>query len=169
MRFRMRASARLQDTSQQNPPSTLTVVLIGLAGTGAGLYFMLVGLGIVPAPSKAHAPHWVVFAAGLAFALGGLGIVLPRIAGVTTGRAELPPTAPYWLQVAQYLLFVTILFCFAAIGTWIAIGPGPRTFGGNVPVGAIGGRIMFGIGALMIWLCLIPIVVSGARRLLGRG
>jgi hypothetical protein len=154
---------------KQDPPSPGTVVLVGLVAVGAGLYFMLVGLGLVPAPGKANAPYWLVFAAGLAFALGGLGVILPRAAGVEAKDGELPQNAPRWLQVAQYLLILTIFACFGAIGTWIAVGPGPRTFTGTVPVGAIGGRIVFGIGAVIIWLILIKVAISGARRLLGGG
>jgi hypothetical protein len=102
------------------------------------------------------------------FALGGVGIVLPRLAGVKTGGHDLPADAPPWLQIAQRLLFLAILICFGAIGTWIAIGPGPRSFTGTIPTGAIGGRIMFGIGAVIIWLCVIAVAWSGVRRLIGR-
>jgi hypothetical protein len=109
-----------------------------------------------------------VFACGLAFALGGLGVILPRAAGVDAAGSELPAGAPRWLQVAQYLLGLTIFACFGAIGSWIAFGSGPRTFTGTVPVGAVGGRIAFGIGAVIIWLSLIAFAVSGARRLFGR-
>jgi hypothetical protein len=169
----MRFSVRLRSTlapaaSRQDPPSTATIAFIGLVAGGAGLYFMLVGLGVVPAPGKQHAPSWLVFAAGLVFFLGALGVILPRIAGVKTNGRDLPPGAPRWLQVAQYLLILTIFACFGAIGSWIAFGPGPRVFSGTVPVGPVFGRIVFGIGAVIVWLGFIAIAVSGWRRLFGR-
>jgi hypothetical protein len=154
--------------SGQEPPSAATVAFIALAAGGAGLYFMLVGLGVAPAPSKQHAPSWLVFAAGLVFFLGAVGIILPHIAGVKTNGRDLPPIAPRWLQVAQYLFTLSIFACFGAIGSWIAFGPGPRVFSGTVPVGAVVGRIMFGIGAVIVWLSFIAIAVSGWRRLFGR-
>jgi hypothetical protein len=145
------------------------MLFVGLVAVGAGLYFVLVALGLVPAPGKANAPDWLVFAAGLAFALGGLGVILPRAAGVEAKDGELPKSAPRWLQVAQYLLILTILGCFGAIGTWIAVGPGPRAFTGTFPVGPVAGRIASAIGAAIVWLMLIAVAISGARRLLDRG
>ena len=35
--------------------------------------------------------------------------------------------------------------------------------------GAAIGRIAFGIGAVILWLCLIGFAVSGARKLIGKG
>jgi hypothetical protein len=144
------------------------IAFIGLVAGGAGLYFMLVGLGVVPAPSRQHAPSWVVFAAGLVFFLGAIGVILPHLAGVKANGHDLPPDSPRWLQVAQYLLVLSIFACFGAIGSWIAFGPGPRAFSGTVAVGAVVGRIVFGIGAVMVWLGFIAMAISGWRRLSGR-
>jgi hypothetical protein len=154
--------------SKQDQASPATVLFVGAVALAAGLYFMLVGFGVAPAPGRTNAPRWLVFACGLAFALGGLGVILPRAAGLDATGHELPATSPRWLQVAQYLLGLAIFACFGAIGSWIAFGPGPRTFTGTIAVGAILGRIAFGIGAVIIWLGLIGFAVSGARRLFGR-
>jgi hypothetical protein len=168
MRFSVRVRATPKDPVNKDPPSAATVAFIGLVAGGAGLYFMLVGLGVAPAPSKQHAPSWLVFAAGLVFFLGAVGLILPHVAGVKTNGSELPHSAPRWLQVAQYLLMLSIFACFGAIGSWIAFGPGPRVFSGTVPVGAVVGRIVFGIGAVIVWLGFVAIAISGWLRLFGR-
>ena len=62
----------------------------------------------------------------------------------------------------------------AAIGTWIAFGAGARSF--NVDAlffetsggGEVIGRIIFGIGAVITWLSLIGVAVSGWRKLIRR-
>jgi hypothetical protein len=134
-----------------------------------GLYFSLIGLGVLPVPGgprNLHGPLWIVLAAGLAFLLGGLAFALHLAAGGEPGSGELPKDAPHWVRLAQYLIGVAILACFDAIGSWIAFGPGERTFGGTIPVGPTGGRIAFGIGAVIVWLSLIGYAVSGARKLL---
>jgi hypothetical protein len=154
--------------NSQEPPSAATLAFIGLVAGGAGLYFMVVGLGAAPAPGKQHAPGCLVFAAGLVFFLGALGVILPHIAGVKPNGHDVQPDSPRWLQVAQYLLVLSIFACFGAIGSWIAFGPGPRAFSGTVPVGAVGGRIVFGIGAVIVWLGFVAIAISGWRRLFGR-
>jgi hypothetical protein len=35
--------------------------------------------------------------------------------------------------------------------------------------GAVIGRVAFGIGAVILWLCLIGFAVRGARKLMNRG
>jgi hypothetical protein len=157
--------------STQDPPSRRTLLLIALLVFGIGVYFSLIGLGVLPVPggpTNLHGPLWVVLAAGLAFLLGGIAVALQDAAGANPETGELPEDAPHGVRLAQYLIGVTIFACFAAIGSWIAFAPGERTFGGTVPVGPTGGRIAFGIGAGIVWLCLIGYAVSGARKLLGR-
>jgi hypothetical protein len=157
--------------SRPGPPSRRTLQAIALLVIGIGVYFSLVGLGVLPVPGgpkNLHAPLWIVLAAGLVFLLGGIAVALQDAAGANPETGELPKDAPHWLRLAQYLIGVTIFACFAAIGSWIAFGPGERAFGGTIPVGATGGRIAFGIGAVIVWLCLIGYAVSGARKLMKR-
>jgi hypothetical protein len=82
--------------------------------------------------------------------------------------------APHWLRVFQYLLVLTIFAAFAMIGSFVAFGPGTRSFSVSVPFvstsgdSEIFGRIAFGIGAIITWLCLVLVAVSGWRKLVGR-
>lgn len=140
-----------------------------------GFYIVLVGLGVLPPPGKANAPMWVVLLAGLCFLLGGLGVLLPAaVTGEVRNDGELPAGAPYWLRVFQYLLVLTIFAAFAMIGSFVAFGPGTRSFGISAPFvstsgdSEIVGRIAFGIGAIITWLCLVLVAVSGWRKLVGR-
>jgi hypothetical protein len=148
---------------------------IGAIALAFGLYFMLVGIGLLPVPGgprNLHAPLWVVLCAGLAFFLGGVAVLL-QAWGKANDGGELPRDAPRWMRVLQYLIGVAIFGSFALIGSWVAFGPGPRQFSGSfggfsAGVGAGIGRTAFGIGAIIVWLCTIAFAVSGARKLFTR-
>jgi hypothetical protein len=171
MRMRVRLHTRPGPAAMngnKSPPSRTTLVLAMLATAGFGLYFSLIGLGVLPVPGgpkTLHGPLWIVLAAGVVFLLGGIAVALQDAAGADLDTGELPKDAARWVRVAQYLIGVTIFACFGLIGSWIAFGPGDRAFSGTVPVGTTLGRIMFGIGAVIVWLGLIAYAVSGARKL----
>ena len=156
----------------ERPATRNEILLIGVVATGIGLYFSLVGAGALPipgGPKNLHAPLWVVFCAGLAFLLAGIAILMHGT-GHTDQNGELPADASQWLRVFQFLIGVTIFVCLGAIASFIAFAPGPRTFSGSGlgvagPVNATIGRIAFGIGAIIIWLCTLAVVVSGVRKL----
>lgn len=157
----------------ERPATRIEILAIGTIAAALGLYFCLVGAALLPipgGPNNLHAPLFVVFAAGLAFLLAGVAILMHG-AGVTDSSGELAPGAPEWLRVFQFLAGVTIFVCFGTIASFIAFAPGPREFtteamgGVTAPVSAMTGRIAFGIGAVIIWLGTIAVVVSGVRRL----
>jgi hypothetical protein len=159
----------------QKPPSRGTTIGLGAIVTAIGLYIVLVGGGVLPLPGEANAPLWVVMLAGLCFLLGGLGVLLPAaVTGEVRNDGELPVGAPYWLRVFQYLLVLTLFAAFAMIGSFVAFGPGTRSFGISAPFvstdggNEIFGRVAFGVGAIITWLCLILVAVSGWRKLIGR-
>jgi hypothetical protein len=159
----------------ERPATRNEILLIGTVATAVGLYFSLVGAGALPipgGPNNLHAPLWVVFCAGLAFLLAGVAILMHG-AGYTDQNGALPAGAPQWLRVFQFLLGVTIFAALGAIASFIAFAPGPREFSGSglgveAPVSATIGRIAFGIGAIMIWLCTLAVIVSGVRGLFSR-
>jgi hypothetical protein len=91
---------------QQDPPSRRTLIACGALAAAAGGYVMLISLGVVPPPGEKnpHAPHWLVFCAGLAFVLAGVALGVRACAGGTPpAGCELPPDAPRWLHALQYL------------------------------------------------------------------
>jgi hypothetical protein len=140
------------------------MVTVGALAAAVGLYFTLAGLGLVPPPGKANAPGWIVVCAGLVFLFGGAAAILGGLSGADGRTGELPASAPRWLRAGQSLLGVVITTCFGLIGTWIAIGPGDRKFTGSFPIGEIGGRVVFGIGAVMVWLFAIALARRAARE-----
>ncbi len=161
--------------AERAPASSKEMIGIGCIASLAGLYFILVGLGVLPIPGgprNLHGPLWVVFCAGLAFFLGG-GALLLQVLGRANDQGEFPNDSPTWLRVVQYLMGVAIFASFGAVGSWIAFAPGERAFSGSVgflsgDIGAIVGRTAFGIGAVIVWLGTIAFAVSGARKLFRR-
>src|SRR6267142_1140243 len=125
----------------QKPPSRGTTIGFGAIVAAIGCYIVLVGLGVLPPPGEAHAPMWVVMLAGLCFLLGGFGVLLPAaVTGEVRNDGELPA--------------------------------GARAFSVSAPFGSTGedneisGRVAFGLGAIITWLCLILVAVSGWRKLI---
>lgn len=146
-------------------------MFVGVIAAAAGVYFVLVSLGVLPIPGgprNLHGPLWVVFCVGLAFLLAGAAVFLQ---GVTrTERGELPAGAPRWLRAIHLLMGLTIFICFGAIASWVAFAPGARSFSGSFlffsgETNAIIGRTAFGIGAIVIWLSTIAFAVSSYRKL----
>lgn len=153
---------------RREPATPREALGIGVLTVGVGLYFSLVGLGLLPVPGgprNLHAPLWIVLCCGLVFLLGGCAILLQRAAKADPVTGEFPPDAPRWVRYAQYLMGAAIFASFALVGSWIAFGPGERAFSGTLPIGPSIGRIAFGIGAIICWLATIGFAVSGARKL----
>jgi hypothetical protein len=70
---RRRLSGQLQPRGTQTGVSSLGMFLFGLPFFGFGIWATLAGLKLVPLDeSKLQAPHWVLVAFGIVFALAGL-------------------------------------------------------------------------------------------------
>jgi len=68
-----RLSGMIERRGSQTGLSTPGMFAFGLPFVGFGTFFSLVGLKRVPVnPSSVHGPYWLVTAAGLVFALGGV-------------------------------------------------------------------------------------------------
>lgn len=163
--------------SMQDKPSAADGIGLGLAFVATGAYFVLIALGVLPPPGgedSAKAPMAIVAAAGLAFVFAGLTVAIKGFAGARDQDSELPAGAPRWTQLAYRVLAIAVAGSLAAIGTWIAIGSGPRTFtvaGPFVEMRTTGetiGRTVFGLGAVIVWIYVIALAVSTVRKLFDR-
>lgn len=147
---------------------------LGIALSLAGLYFMLGSIGVLPMPD-ADGPAFLVFAAGAAFLFAGLFCLGCARTEMTDNQTTLPEAWPVWLRLSYQMLAIGIFGAFAAIGTWIAIGSGPRAFAVSMPfvstqtTGDLVGRTVFGLGAVIVWICVIAFTVSTVRKLFNRG
>ncbi len=150
-------------------------IVIGAIAAAVGLYFVLVSVGVLPEPGKRApgAPSWIVFCAGLAFLLGGLSVLVRGVTGTPDSQTELSPATPVWAHALYHLVGIAIGVSFAAVGTWIAFGGGPRQFSFSMSffetrnAGEMIGRTAFGIGALICWLYVAALTARAARKLFG--
>jgi hypothetical protein len=118
---------------------------------------------------KFNAPRWVIAAIGGAFVFFGGWTAIVYALGYDPRRSEetLPP------PLVQLAFFAPGLTLFALPFHWVAFGPGPRAFSGSISLpfiagsqrsGEMSGRIMFGIGAVLIDLMILGICVKLIRQ-----
>jgi hypothetical protein len=133
--------------------------LSAIAFWTAGSATIAVGMGWISFPPKAlHVPRWVIALTGLAFAAAGFAPLATRL-----GR---------YARVSQAAALVAFA-SLAVIVNWVAFGPGPRQFAGGISVGGfaiaspsgseIGGRVMFGVGAVILDLIVLAVLASKLR------
>jgi hypothetical protein len=132
-------------TSDQRPLSPAGRVIVGLAALAAGVLPILAALDLGPLHHEdIHGPPWIAGAAGAAFVLAGLAIVIGSSARMR------------WLGSLAGLLCVAAL---AAVGNWIAFGVGERQCTGTLSAffwtssrvaGNLECRLAFGIGAALL-------------------
>ena len=157
-------------------PSVADGIGFGIALGATGVYVMLAGLGVLPAPGgeDTHSPPAIVVCAGAAFVLVGVALAIRSFAGADDHDSELPASAPPWTHMAYRIVGIAIAGSLAAIGTWIAIGTGPRAFTVGGPMvdmrtaGETIGRTVFGLGAVIVWIYVIALTVSTVRKFFDR-
>jgi hypothetical protein len=158
---------------RRNQLSPKEAVAYGLLCVVVGGAIMLPAFGAFGTASRTpDAPGWIVVAAGLTFVLGGLAlVVIYAIGRASPASGDLPPGTPFAVRISQYALALAITALLGVIASWAAFGPGPRTFSTTIPLlgrsqaGETGGRIAFGIGAVIIWIMAAVMAVIGGRRL----
>ena len=161
--------------TDKEPATPKQMFFFGAVAAAAGIYFLLMGAGLLPVPggpSNLHGPLWIVLCVGLAFFLAGAALFM-QVIGHANASGDLPADAPQWMRVMQYVMGVAIFAAFAVIGSWVAFGSGEREFSGSflffdAQTNAAIGRTAFGIGAIIAWPCTIGFAVIGARKLIGR-
>ncbi len=135
----------------QAPPLWFGALFILTGGAIAA-----VGAGWIPVdPESVHAPGWVIQLIGLVFALGGLMCYADRLGETLT-----------------WILPMAFVATFATVFSWVAFGPGERAFSGTVSLGPVGGsassgetlgRVVFGFGAVCLWLLAVAMLMRWVR------
>ena len=155
---------------QASPPD---VIGVGLAFAAGGLYFIVGAAGYLPMP-ETNGPNFLGYCIGAAFLFAGLTCFVRARAGMTDHESEVPDNAPTWLKLSYRAFGVGVAGALAIIGTWIAIGSGPRAFSLSEPLvemqttGEIVGRVVFGLGATITWIYVIALTVGTVRKMLDR-
>jgi len=135
--------------------------LFGLVPILMGVVILGALAGIVPTEGgRFFAPPWVIIALGAGLILFGLGLWIPQ-------------SVP---AIVKQGLFLLIFLMVAVVCNWTAFAPGIRytselTIGGWTTSGEdpIGGRIVFGLVALVIDGVLAFGIYEAVRRALRRG
>jgi hypothetical protein len=156
---------------EQSRAHDRSLLAIGAVCAAGGVYFVLVGLGLAPPPSKINGPLWLAICVGLVFLAGGVMVAVRGWLGVADAQ-DLPDDAPRVLIAAQWLAVVAACAGLAVAATWVAFGGGERQFVLPLPVygslGEIVGRAAFGVGALLTWLITAAFARTGARKIFGK-
>ncbi len=147
------------------------LLAIGTVCAAGGVYFVLVGCGLAPPPSKLNGPQWLATCIGLVFLAGGVMVLVRGWLGVADSQ-DLPDDAPRALIALQWIATVGAVVGLATAATWVAFGDGPRHF--VLPVIAWGswaegiGRAGFALGALLAWLIAVLMARAGAKKVFGK-
>ncbi len=135
-------------------------IVIGLAMAALGIGIVALGVNyLVHDPSMLASGEVAVLPAGMAFAAGGAMLALPE--RFVRTRA---------------LIGALLVTAFALTGDWVAFGPGDRHFTGGISVGTVAahmhpgetiGRVVFGIGAVILDLLALLVWVQLLRKIFG--
>jgi hypothetical protein len=147
-------------TGPNTPSDSRSTIFFALIALAIGLFYVIVSIVGPTHPKPGAAPAWIGFVCGLAFFLGGCAVLIQTLFKAPGASIENPVSgAPPWLGFVYKMLCLAIVLALGAVATWVAFGPGPRTFSGSGAIfGEKAGRIGFGIGAVIIW----SVVAAGA-------
>jgi hypothetical protein len=152
---------------RQVQSSATSTVVYGLLAAAMGLLYMLYALGILGSQRRSDSgdPHWLGFVFGLIFLLGGTAVVIQTItkragSSAETGPAAMPPS----LDLLRHVMAFVIVGLLGVVASWVAFGSGQRHFAGSGAIfGETGGRILFGVGAALVWAVLLAVSISAVR------
>ena len=147
------------------------LLIIGTVCAAGGVYFVLVGCGLAPPPSKLNGPLWLATCIGLVFLAGGVMVLVRGWLGVADAQ-DMPQDAPRALIALQWIALVACCAGLASAGTWVAFGEGTRHFIMPLPIwGSLAeyiGRAAFGFGAIISWIITAAFAHRGARQVFGK-
>lgn len=168
----MTGSRRPDDATSLSPRAAIAIGA-GLIAFGGFIALSVLGL-VTGTPPPHEAPPWVGACAGLVFVFGGGAMIVGyALAGGATPDGDLPPGTPLWMRVTQMTLGLGIVGALSAVASWVAFGPGPRTFtaSGTFASGQTServGRMVFGAGAALLAVVFVALLVVSVKRLRAR-
>jgi hypothetical protein len=162
----------MSDVTSQAPKRDTMLLGIGALCVAGGFYFALVGLGVLKPPSRTNAPGWVIVVCGLVFFAGGIAVMVRGWLGMDDKVRDLPTGTPIALRMATAFAGLAVAVGLALVGTWIAFGGGPRQFSFSMgfisgSASEIIGRVVFGFGAIIVWLFVIAMARKNFKELFG--
>lgn len=153
--------------AENKPLSPTARLFVGLFCIAAGVLPILAAFDIGPLHSRdINGPPWLGAAAGGVFLLAGIALLL--------GDAARKPPLTWVSSTIAVLIFAA----FAALGNWIAFGPGSRQCSGGFSTFLFSStraaaewecRAAFGIGACVLNGLLVWMLARGLGRLAGPG
>lgn len=139
-------------------------LLLGLVFVVGGALPILAAFDVGPLrQADIHGPAWLAALVGGIFVLAGVGVNIGSAARV---------------HPLSYLISFAILVAFAALGNWIAFGPGPREcsigftapfFGSTRAAADFECRAAFGVGAVIMDGFIVYVLAGAPKRFLGSG
>jgi hypothetical protein len=161
--------------SSANQLSPRRAVIFGVICILFGTYPVLAGLGVVHGHMSPGVQPWLGVAAGSMFILAGLAIINGYVfAGRLQPNGDFSAETPFLVKLTQFVLGVAIIGLMFAMFAWVSFGSGERHFSSSISVPGLSssgqssersGRIVFGIGAVVLGFFFVASVVSGAKRL----
>jgi hypothetical protein len=149
------------------------VIGVGIAFSAAGFYFMLAAAGYIALP-ESNSPAFIAFCAGAAFLFAGLTCIVRARAGMLNIESDVPDGAPRWPEASYRMLAIGVAGAVAIVGTYAAIGSGPRAFSLSGPLvgmqaaGELLGRTVFALGAVIVLITVTALTVGTVRKLFDR-
>jgi hypothetical protein len=155
----------------QKQPTPWETIGLGTLAAVIGFYLVLAALSLLPARGGPDGSMWLVLAVGFCLLLSGLWWLIPALVmDELRAEGDASPNTLQRLHVAQYVFALAVVVCCAMVGSWIALGPGTYgslPFSSSDSLDVLGGAI-FAIGAVVIWLGLMAVAISGWRKLMSR-
>jgi len=147
-------------------------ILMGVLVVAVGVTIVAVAV-LAPDGRFGLTPRWVVASIGGAFLFFGGWMVAIYALGFDPKRPDETLPSPG----VQLAAFLPGMILFVAPFHWVAFWPGPRTFSTSFslpflsasgPSSGLGGRVVFGAGAVLVDLMIVGIAVKLGRRALRR-
>ncbi len=158
-----------EPTPDQSPPSLGNTIFMSGLCFAAGLFPLLIGLGVISGNVEAGpAGRLLAIVAGIVFILAGIMVLLRDTAGVRNNEA-IPAHAPFWIRLGESFVGIATIAAFAGLCSIVAFGPFfspdmlPDMIRQMGSAGAAIFRILMGAFAIVFWYIVAHLVLTKIR------